>query len=256
MDNPEPSFVPPDQRERVRLVDSILLYNKPRLRTHITQKAQAKYKQERKTLQVDAVSSLVKGRNTFVQAGTGFRKSRISEMFLELYQNKKKEVVLVLHPLDALGDNQVEEKEVAGFSVINLTKMQFNRKTALQIRDGVFNFVYLSPEVFLNSALFKEVYYDEEFQDRLALIVIDEAHMIYSWGLVDSGKAKKSSAHKRTEDRSIFRPSYGDMGGQLSATEGVPILLLSATCRPVSALEPAKLAKRLLESSFSAMFLL
>ncbi|KAA1084514.1 hypothetical protein PGT21_029971 [Puccinia graminis f. sp. tritici] len=112
--------------------------------------------------------------------------------------------------------------------------MEFDRKIALEIRSGAFNFVYLSPEIFLNSALFKELYYDEEFQDRLATIVIDKAHIIYSWGLVDSGKAKKSSAHKRTEDVSIFRPSYGDMGAQLSATEGVPLLLLSATCRPVA----------------------
>ncbi|OAV92770.1 hypothetical protein PTTG_27534 [Puccinia triticina 1-1 BBBD Race 1] len=71
-------------------------------------------------------------------------------------------------------------------------------------------------------------------KNQLALIVIDEAHMIYSWGLVASGKAKKSSAHKKTKDCSIFRPSFGNMSDQLSATEGVPILFLSATCRPVT----------------------
>ncbi|PLW10605.1 hypothetical protein PCANC_23140 [Puccinia coronata f. sp. avenae] len=58
--------------------------------------------------------------------------------------------------------------------------------------------------------------------------------MVYSWGLVDSGTAKNSSAHKQTQDRSLFRPLYGDIGGQLNATEGVPILMLSATCRPVA----------------------
>jgi superfamily II DNA helicase RecQ len=112
--------------------------------------------------------------------------------------------------------------------------MEFNGKTAAQIRAGAFNFIYLSPEVFLNSPLFRDVFYNNEFQDWLALIVIDEAHMVYSWGLVDSGKAKNSSAHKRTQDHSLFQPLYGDIGGQLNATEGVPILLLSATCRPVA----------------------
>ncbi|KAA1077087.1 hypothetical protein PGTUg99_003960 [Puccinia graminis f. sp. tritici] len=89
-----------------------------------------------------------------------------------------------------------------------------------------------SPEVFLNSSLFREVYYDAVFQSRLATIVIDEAQMIHSWGLVASGKAKKSSSHGRTEDAVVFRPSYGELAAQLNATEGVPLLLLSATCRP------------------------
>jgi ATP-dependent helicase YprA (DUF1998 family) len=53
------------------------------------------------------VSSLVGGKHTFVLAGTGFGQSRISEMFLDLFQKKKKATVLVLNPLDALGDNQV-----------------------------------------------------------------------------------------------------------------------------------------------------
>ncbi|PLW46600.1 hypothetical protein PCASD_07374 [Puccinia coronata f. sp. avenae] len=112
--------------------------------------------------------------------------------------------------------------------------MEFNGKTAAQIRAGAFNFIYLSPEVFLNSPLFRDVFYNNEFQDWLALIVIDKAHMVYLWGLVNSGKAKDSSAHKRTQDHSLFQPLYGDIGGQLNATEGVPILLLSATCRPVA----------------------
>ena len=61
-------------------------------------------------------------------------------------------------------------------------------------------FVYMSPEVFLKNNLFNSIYHDAGFQERLALIVVDEAHMIYSWGLVESGKSKKSSAHKRHQD--------------------------------------------------------
>ncbi|PLW47611.1 hypothetical protein PCANC_18672 [Puccinia coronata f. sp. avenae] len=90
--------------------------------------------------------------------------------------------------------------------------MEFNGKTAAQIRAGAFNFIYLSPEVFLNSPLFRDVFYNNEFQDWLALIVIDKAHMVYLWGLVNSGKAKDSSAHKRTQDHSLFQPLYGNIG--------------------------------------------
>ncbi|PLW24134.1 hypothetical protein PCASD_06699 [Puccinia coronata f. sp. avenae] len=43
-----------------------------------------RYQQEAKTLQVDTVMSLLRGRNTFVLAATGLGKSRIPEMHLDL----------------------------------------------------------------------------------------------------------------------------------------------------------------------------
>jgi len=69
-----------------------------------------------------------------------------------------------------------------------------------------------SPEVFLNNSLFTELYFSHEFQSRLVLIVIDEAHMIYVWGLVECGKAKLFSVRDRLQDYGIFRPSYGKLG--------------------------------------------
>jgi superfamily II DNA helicase RecQ len=56
--------------------------------------------------------------------------------------------------------------------------------------------------------------------------------MIHVWGLVASGKAKKLISHGRHQDRGVFRPSYGSLGGRLTATHHTPILLQSATCRP------------------------
>ncbi|POV94206.1 hypothetical protein PSTT_16976 [Puccinia striiformis] len=141
-------------------------------------------------------------------------------------------VVLVVNPLDALGDNQVKEKIAQGYTAINLKKLTFNSKVAAEIKRGKYNFVYLSPEVFMNNQKFTNLFHDTTFQDRLVLIVVDEAHLLYGWGMVKSGKAKKSSAHKRHGDRAVFRPSYGQICRQLMATQGIPILLLSATCRP------------------------
>ncbi|KAA1098527.1 hypothetical protein PGT21_036268 [Puccinia graminis f. sp. tritici] len=66
----------------------------------------------------------------------------------------------------------------------------------------------------------------------LSLIVVDEAHMIYLWGLVASKHSKNLIIFARLEDQAIFRPAYGHIGTRLTATNDVPVLLLSATCRP------------------------
>jgi superfamily II DNA helicase RecQ len=58
--------------------------------------------------------------------------------------------------------------------------------------------------------------------------------MVYVWGLVASGAAKKIKSHLQQQDWATFRPSYGKLGPKLVLTNGVPILLLSATCRPIA----------------------
>lgn len=85
----------------------------------------------------------------------------------------------------------------------------------------------------MNDDQFREIYHVDWFRNRLILKVIDEAHMIYTWGLVQSKKAKEYSfAHKSIQDTGAFRPSYGNLFLQLTATEQAPLLLMSATCPP------------------------
>ncbi|PLW56677.1 hypothetical protein PCANC_05128 [Puccinia coronata f. sp. avenae] len=196
-----------------------------------------------KTVQVDAVMSLVRQQHTFVMAGTGCGKSRISEMYHHLFARSKKAVILVLNPLDALGDNQVNEKVAQGYTAVNLKKLNFKKSVAAEILRGKYNFVYLSPKIFLNNKTFTKIYHDHKFQNQLALLVVDEAHMIYSWGLVKNGEAKRSSSHKRTQDQAVFRPLYGDLGRALGSPEKTPILFLSATCRPLAIPEILKSLK-------------
>ncbi|KNE97851.1 hypothetical protein PSTG_08873 [Puccinia striiformis f. sp. tritici PST-78] len=188
------------------------------LRKAITSNASSCYPADEppKPLQVDAVMGLIKQGNTFVMAGAGFGKSRISEMHLKLFSPSQK----------------ASKKKSRRAMRQLLKKLTFTAKAASDIKKGKYNFVYLSPEIFLNNQRFTDLFHDTSFQDRLATILVDEAHLLYGWGMVKSGKAKKSSAHKRHGDRAIFRPSYGQISRQLMATQGIPVLLLSATCRP------------------------
>lgn len=61
---------------------------------------------------------------------------------------------------------------------------------------------------------------------------MDEAHLIYVWGLVASRKSRHLASHHNCQDRGVFRPSYGNLCGQFLATDYTPVLLMSATCRP------------------------
>jgi hypothetical protein len=75
------------------------------LKQPVTSHAASFYSNTPKALQVKTVMLLVQGQNTFVREGTGFGKTRISEMYFNMF--KKKIVVLVLVPLDSLGNYQV-----------------------------------------------------------------------------------------------------------------------------------------------------
>jgi superfamily II DNA helicase RecQ len=97
----------------------------------------------------------------------------------DLTPKESKAVVVVLNPLDALGDNQVLEKKQAGFTAINLTKLMLNPMEARKMKRGEYKFVYVSPEIFLNSQIFTRLYFLPEFQNCLSLVVVNEAHLIY-----------------------------------------------------------------------------
>ncbi|KAA1115002.1 ATP-dependent DNA helicase sgs1 [Puccinia graminis f. sp. tritici] len=230
---------------RIQLLAKIAEKKNQALKAAIGKLAQICYEQPAKDLQIEAVYHLANGSNTFVLAGTGFGKSQIPEIYHMLHPKPSNAVIVVLNPLDALGDNQVLEKISAGFTAINLTKLTFNEEEANKIVNGAYNFVYLSPEIFLNSALWDQVYFCANFQDRLALVVVDEAHIIYQWGLVESGSGKhKRNLLGRLEDLGIFRPSYGKLGGRLLTRNKKPILLMSATCRP-TAVDAIKISLKL-----------
>ncbi|OAV96428.1 hypothetical protein PTTG_10591 [Puccinia triticina 1-1 BBBD Race 1] len=240
-------------RKRITLPQSNLKLSHEDLKQHIRFESRKLYGDEAKDEQVDAVAALVHDWHTFVLAGTGFGKTRIADMYHNLFQPYQKSIVLVLNPLDSLGDNQVEEKKSVGvdgrhITAINLTSNVLNAKVAKKIVAGEFEFVYLSPEAFLNSEIFRDIYFNPKFQSRLSLVVVDEAHMVYVWGLVASGESKGLASHLKHMECGCFRPGYGGLGGRLMATNGTPLLMMSATCRPIAIkkiLESLKLTEKM-----------
>lgn len=54
--------------------------------------------------------------------------------------------------------------------------------------------------------------------------------MVYTWGLVESGRAKHMATFKKGQDGGKFRPSWGNLCLHLMATRRAPLLMMSATC--------------------------
>ncbi|KAH9815537.1 P-loop containing nucleoside triphosphate hydrolase protein [Melampsora americana] len=192
----------------------------------------AAFKLEARELQLKAALSLVRGRDAFVIASTGFGKSLIPELYYLMFSKVSKPIILTLNPLDALGNDQVEEKKKHGLTAINLTRATITKQVCNHILTGKYQFIYVSPEIFLNNTRFEKMFFSKCFQDRLVLKVVDETHLIYCWGLVLSGKMKDLQSHSIHQDRTAFRPSYGNLILRFLATEWVPTLLMSATCLP------------------------
>ncbi|PLW23356.1 hypothetical protein PCASD_12324 [Puccinia coronata f. sp. avenae] len=105
----------------IRLLKKMLENPNLSLSAAIANKAIKQNDQVAKPLQLKIVVNLACGRNVMLLAGTGFGKSQISEFYHDLNPKESKAVIVVLNPLDALGNSQVLEKKQAGFSAINLT---------------------------------------------------------------------------------------------------------------------------------------
>lgn len=76
-------------------------------RAFITKKFNDIYKITPWDLQVGSFLNLVNKYNTLLLAGTGYGKPRVPELYYLLHVKQTYPIVLVLNPLDALGDNQV-----------------------------------------------------------------------------------------------------------------------------------------------------
>lgn len=105
---------------RIGLSQKVQKYTDSKLDEHISDQFNARYGDQPKDLQVSVVWELARGRDVCLLAGTGYGKTRIAESFRMLFKQSLKAIVLVLNPLDALGDNQVEWTFITFFTFKDL----------------------------------------------------------------------------------------------------------------------------------------
>lgn len=186
----KPEFIDTTEASQLKSIDNLF---------------QTNYGYHGKDEQNESAVHLLHGRPVFLLAGTGFGKSRVPEVFYLAHDHTKfAPIILSINPLDTLGDDQVSKKRMVDLGSINLNGPNCTQANCDMIIAGKYPFVYVSPEVALTSKIFDKMWRDPRFQARLILNVVDEAHMIYEWGLVASGEAKKSASHTRVQDGGVF----------------------------------------------------
>ena len=162
--------------------------------------------------QLEAVESLLNGRDTLVVQPTGSGKSAIYQIAGLLLPG----VTVVVSPLIALQKDQVEsiqqnlhQTDGADAAAVNsLQNAARNREVFEELREGHIEYLFLAPEQLRKSETIEQLK-----AAGVSLFVIDEAHCVAEWG------------HD-------FRPDYLHLGAAIEALEHPPVLALTATASP------------------------
>ncbi len=166
--------------------------------------------------QLDAITEVVAGTDTLVVMPTGAGKSAIYQVSGRLIGG----TTVIVSPLIALQRDQSEHLEAAvarrasaagspKVATLNSTLSATERADIIErLHAGSLEFLFLAPEQLANPEVVADL--------RVAcpaLVVVDEAHCVVSWG-------------------NDFRPDYRRLGPVVDALGRPPVLALTATAAP------------------------
>lgn len=167
--------------------------------------------------QANAINATLGGKDVFVLMPTGGGKSLCYQLPALVRSGKTRGVTVVISPLVSLMEDQVQHLRNLNIQafLINSETTQDERRFLLDaLKDpNVETFIqllYVTPEMIGKSQAFMNAFDRLHRANRLARLVIDEAHCVSQWG------------HD-------FRPDYKALGEVRRKFPGVPVMALTAT---------------------------
>ncbi|KAH7085382.1 hypothetical protein BKA63DRAFT_458851 [Paraphoma chrysanthemicola] len=168
--------------------------------------------------QLDAINTTLNGDHCFVLMPTGGGKSLCYQLPSVITSGRTRGVTLVVSPLLSLMEDQV----TSASKRFGVQAFLINGESTQQQKDHIMNglrerdpqkfmqLLYVTPEMLSKNQRMISAFQQLHSRDRLARIVIDEAHCVSQWG------------HD-------FRPDYKALGDVVRQFPGVPVIALTAT---------------------------
>jgi superfamily II DNA helicase RecQ len=129
--------------------------------------------------QRDALHHLIYLKNDLILiAKTSFGKSMILQA-VSILQDKT--ISIVILPLNQIGKEQSRYIKQIGGRPCFLNKDTINNKVLVDIRNAKYTHILISPELAVGDQ-FRGVLSASTFSSKIALVVVDEAHLVAQWG--------------------------------------------------------------------------
>eukprot|EP00798_Chlamydomonas_sp_ICE-L_P001713 gene1713-33119_t len=162
---------------------------------------------EFRDVQEEVIHAALNGQDCLVVMATGAGKS----LCFQIPALHTKKPCIVISPLISLMEDQVSALNARGISACLLGSAQTDNNVRLEAFAGAYQFVYMTPELAVNSLTQLR---NMHSRVGICLFAIDEAHCVTEWG------------HD-------FRPNFLELWKLREAIPDVPIMALTATAGAV-----------------------
>lgn len=149
---------------------------------------------EIKPKQKEALQKIVlDGKDCVIVLPTGYGKSLVYQLLPSLFDrvskdsSKGKSVVIVVSPLNALIDDQINKLNTLGVCCASLrfsgeeADARFEGSFLENLQAGNFQLLFTHPEVAVNNKHCRELFLSNHYQRNVVAVVVDEAHCIIEW---------------------------------------------------------------------------
>ena len=135
------------------------------------------------------------GKDSLIVLPTGYGKSLIYQMLPPLFDyylaadklKNDKSIVIVICPLNALIDDQINKLNSVGVSCTSLrvcgeeAEGRFHDIFKEELEAGKFQVIFAHPEVAVANRQCRELFLSNYYQRNVVAVVVDEAHCIIEW---------------------------------------------------------------------------